>query len=239
MFSKISEFSCEYRMPFLSGKMIRIMLSLIKKKKTFLNGQRYRNEMLAAFTWIMSLDSSMVSKQRLRFTARLFTKTFFQTTKTPKIIFENNIWPHLAKAVLDKASFTFPRIQSAQLPTELRWQSCLTSDRERSQNVAKTFFSDISLDVYSIIDEKSKTVRLSPGVGSGLALFLFACSCSHRSSGSKVRKSRHEAEPNPTAFERNPKIGLALTSHTGDTITSSCLEGSSHNNQQRFAVINS
>ena len=44
---------------------------------------------------VMSSNSSMVSKQTLRFTARLFTKTFFQTMKTPKIIFENNTWPHL------------------------------------------------------------------------------------------------------------------------------------------------
>ena len=45
----------------------------------------------------------MVSKQTLRLTARLFTKTFFQTTKTPKIVFENNTWSQLAKAVLGKA----------------------------------------------------------------------------------------------------------------------------------------
>ena len=44
-----------------------------------------------------------LSKQTIRFTARLFTKTFFQTTKTPKITFENNTWPHLEKAVLGKA----------------------------------------------------------------------------------------------------------------------------------------
>ena len=34
MFSKIPDYSCIYRMPFLSGKMIRIMLSLIKKSSS-------------------------------------------------------------------------------------------------------------------------------------------------------------------------------------------------------------
>ena len=100
MLSKISDFSFLNKMPLLSGKMNRIMLSLI-------NSQRYRNEMLAAFTWIVnSVGSacSMVDKQTLWSTALLFTKTsFFQTTKTPKIIFENTSWPNLAKAVLGKA----------------------------------------------------------------------------------------------------------------------------------------
>ena len=95
MFSKISEFSCLNKMPLLSGKMNCIMLSLI-------NSQRYRNEILAAFTWIVSSAGSacsMVDKQTLWSTALLFTKTsFFQTTKTPKIIFENSSWPNLAKA---------------------------------------------------------------------------------------------------------------------------------------------
>ena len=56
-----------------------------------------------------------------------FIKIFFQTTQTPKIIFENNTWPHLAKAVFGKAVqrtkkqlFIFPRIQSAYVQTELR-----------------------------------------------------------------------------------------------------------------------
>ena len=53
MFSKISDFSCVYRMPFSSGKMIRTMLLLIKKKKTVLNGQKYRNKKC----WRRSLES--------------------------------------------------------------------------------------------------------------------------------------------------------------------------------------
>ena len=100
MLSKISDFSILNKMPLLSGKMNGIMLSLI-------NSQRYRNEMLATFTWIVnSVGSacSMVDKQTLWSTAPLFTKTsFFQTTKTPKIIFENSSWPNLAKVVLGKA----------------------------------------------------------------------------------------------------------------------------------------
>ena len=163
----------------------------------------------------------MVSKQTLWFAASLFTKTFFQTTKTPKIIFENNTWPHLVKAVLDKASFSFPWIQSTQLQTELRWQSCLTSDGEHSQNAAKTFFPNISLDIYLIIDEKTKNS------------LLVICSHVHVPillpdvKSISVGKSHLETQPNPMAFERDPKIGLARTSHFGDGIVASC---STHKN---------
>ena len=50
-----------------------------------------------------------------------------------------------------------------------------------------------------------------------------------------LEKSRVETEPNLTAFERNPKIGLAQISHTIMTyIVASCLEGSSHNKQHHL-----
>lgn len=54
-----------------------------------LNGQTYRNEILVAFTWIISSDSSIISKQTLWLTARHFTKP--RQHLKPKVIFENNI----------------------------------------------------------------------------------------------------------------------------------------------------
>ena len=124
-FFKISDISCVYRMPLLSGKTIRIMLSPIKK--AVLNGQRYRNEMLAAFTGIVSSDSLMVSKQTIRFTACLLTTTFPQFTKRARKICENNTWPNLARAVLGKAGirtrkrrlFSKGAKQNKQVQTEL------------------------------------------------------------------------------------------------------------------------
>ena len=110
--------------------------------------------------WRRSLDLlGQLDDQQTNTQTRLLTKTFFQTTKTPKMIFENNTWPHLAKAVLGKAVkereivVYFPRIQSAQV-------SCLTSDLLSTLvNAAKTSSRRFFLISHSIFIRSSMRSR--------------------------------------------------------------------------------
>ena len=96
----------------------------------------------------------------------------------PKMIFKNNTWPHLSKAVLGKA------VKRTRKHCLLFHR--LKARRYNQNSASKTIFPRYLLNIYLIVDEKAKTVHLSSRVSSGLASFLFACSCSHRCSARKV-----------------------------------------------------